>query len=461
MDQSQFHNFDFFNAVLDSLPNPIFYKDKKGYYRYCNSAFVKFCGLKYDDIINKTVFDIAPPELSKIYDQGDQNVYTYESVQIYEAKLKHADGTLHDVIFRKVAHFNMQHEAIGLVGFIQDITEKKETQREVDMLHKLKDAFLYLSHVMPSYENEHQLLNALLVQVQSIFVKCTQASVLELNKNETLTILAQIGFHDKDMLDFKIPLKESFIFKDYKGEIVSAQIVNDIIAYTSQRHSEVALPISNKSIQSSLVVPIRINNHLKWIFTLDSTVNNVYTETDRKVADYIKEQLPLVYQLYELYLKTLNLSRYDALTKLINRQYFDTLHEKCYNHSLLQHKSYALVLFDLDGLKHVNDLYGHHAGDTYLVTFSNWLTETILDGHSYSRLGGDEFVGLFHDITVEALTEKINHLRKTFELLPIVEFPHVYFGSFSFGVSNFPEDSDNRSKLFQIADVRMYKDKRR
>lgn len=461
MDQFQFQNFDFFNAILDSLPNPIFYKDRKGHYLYCNSAFVKFSGLKYDDIINKTVFDIAPLELAEIYDQGDQNVYANDSVQIYEAKLQHADGTLHDVIFRKVAYFNKQHEPIGIVCFIQDITEKKETQREVDMLHKLKDAFLYLSHAMPTYENEHELLNALLLQVQSIFIKCTQASVLELNENETLTILAQVGFHDKDMLDFKIPLKDSFVFKDYKGEMVSARIVNDIIAFTSRRHTEVALPISNEPVQSSLVVPIKINNHLKWIFTLDSSVNNIYSETDRKVADYIKEQLPLVYQLYELYLKTLNLSRYDALTKLINRQYFDTLHEKCYNHSLRYNESYALVLFDLDGLKHVNDLYGHQAGDTYLTTFSNWLTETILDGDSYSRLGGDEFVGLFHNITVEALTKKINRLRKTFELLPIVEIPHVYFGSFSFGVSNFPEDSDNRSKLFQIADVRMYKDKRR
>ncbi len=461
MDQYNIKNFDFFKALLEALPNPIFYKDRSGYYRFCNSAFIKFLGLEMSEIIDKNVYEIAPPELAEIYDKADQEVYNQDNVQIYESKIKHADGTLHDVIFSKAVHFDQHHEAIGIVGIMQDVTEKKEAQREVDMLHKLKDAFLYLSQAMMQYESEQELLNALLIQVQSIFAKCTQATVLQSNNCDTLTVIAQIGYEDEDMLNFTIPLKESFILRDFEDKIIAAHIINNIIEFTNQGHKKVALPLSKIPVQSSLVVPIWINDDLKWIFALDSSENHAYTETDRNVADYIREQLPLVYRIHELYLKTLRLSRYDDLTKLINRQYFDTLHEDCYHKSMQEDTNYSLVLFDLDGLKHVNDLYGHQAGDAYLIAFANWLKAALIDGDCYARLGGDEFVGLFYNITTEELTEKIKSLRKTFEIIPIVELPHVYFGSFSFGVSNFPADSDNRSKLFQIADLRMYKDKRR
>lgn len=461
MDRNYFQNFDFFKALLEALPNPIFYKDRAGYYRFCNVAFLNFTGLKLEAIIDKTVFDIAPPELAKVYDDADQSVYDEAFVQVYEARILHADGTLHDVIFSKAVHFDQNDEPLGIVGIIQDVTEKKEALREVEMLHKLKDVFLYLNQAMISYENEHELLNALLRQVQSIFVKCTQATVLELSHNDILTVLAHVGFYDSDMSDFQIPLSESFILKDFNDEFLSAHIVNDIVAFTNQGHKEVALPLSNKPVQSSLVVPIWINDKLKWIFSLDSSENNIYNETDRKVADYIREQLPLLYRIYELYLRILRLSQFDELTKLINRRHFDTLHENLFKQSMLENKQYALVLFDLDGLKHVNDLYGHQAGDAYLIAFSNWLKSAPIEGECYARLGGDEFVGLFPNVPADLLTLKLNDLRKSFEKIAIVDIPHVYYGSFSFGVSSYPDDTDNRSKLFQIADVRMYKDKKR
>jgi len=451
-------NFDFFKVLLETLPHPVFYKDRAGYYRFCNSAFANFLGLEVKDIIDKTVYDISPYELAKVYEEHDQAIFESRQLQIYEAQTMHSDGTIHNVIFSKALHYDSYGEPIGLIGLIQDITARKSAEKEIEMLHTLKDAFLLLSQRIISYQNETEFLNDLLKEVQNIFSQSQQSTVLELDDNETLKVVAFTGYETVDMFDFSIPLAESFILSDLRGKFHQAHIVNDIDAFTLTGHQPVALPVSKKPVQSTLVVPVWINDKLKWIFAIDSSYNHVYTETDRKVADYIREQLPLFYKIYELYMQTLHLSQYDALTGLINRRYFDEKHQMFFNDVS---NIYTLALFDLDGLKHINDQFGHQAGDVYLTTFSNWLKQSGIEGMYFARLGGDEFACLFpFEANTEIMT-RIIAFRKSFESTIIETNDSMFYGSFSFGLATFPNDTTDKMKLFHIADTRLYKDKRR
>ncbi|MEH6442655.1 MAG: diguanylate cyclase [Oceanospirillaceae bacterium] len=121
-------------AVINAVPAPIFYKDSQGCYLGCNDAFEEFTGLSKSQLIGKTVFDLLDLELATIYAAADKALLEDTSPQIYEAQVKYADGSLHDVIFHK-AIFNAKLAGIdGLVGVMLDVTDRNNIKRELENL---------------------------------------------------------------------------------------------------------------------------------------------------------------------------------------------------------------------------------------------------------------------------------------------------------------------------------------
>jgi len=115
----------FLETLINAIPIPVFYKDKNGRYLGFNKAFETFCGEPMEGLIGKTVFDINPPELAKIYQNKDDELFESEGVQQYKSQVKNAHGELRDVIFNK-AVFTVNQETLGgLIGAILDITEIK------------------------------------------------------------------------------------------------------------------------------------------------------------------------------------------------------------------------------------------------------------------------------------------------------------------------------------------------
>ncbi len=64
----------FTQTLLETLPNPVFYKDTGGRYLGCNRAFENYIGLPRSRIIGKTVFDIAPEEIARLYSEKEESL---------------------------------------------------------------------------------------------------------------------------------------------------------------------------------------------------------------------------------------------------------------------------------------------------------------------------------------------------------------------------------------------------
>ncbi|MEW5961188.1 MAG: PAS domain-containing protein, partial [Chloroflexota bacterium] len=118
----------FLQALIDTIPSPIFYKDLEGRYLGCNAAFEKYIGLVKAELIGKSVYDIAPQELADKYHEKDVELFKEPGMQVYEASVKYADGSLHQVIFNKATFLAPDGSPAGLVGVILDITEQKQNQ---------------------------------------------------------------------------------------------------------------------------------------------------------------------------------------------------------------------------------------------------------------------------------------------------------------------------------------------
>ncbi len=146
----------------------------------------------------------------------------------------------------------------------------------------------------------------------------------------------------------------------------------------------------------------------------------------------------------------------DSLTGLKNRNAFD-LDARNYIQSKRM-KGCALLLADLNGLKVVNDQYGHKQGDQYIKTFAKALTEvTDLECISY-RIGGDEFAVLFLSATEQDLEDYMLKLHQLFENMAegIIVSASASMG-YAFCMENTP---DAWEAVQEQADIELYDNKR-
>ncbi len=132
----------YLETVLDTIPNPLFFKNSRGVYQGCNMAFSKAMGISRKEIIGKTVFDLAPDDLAREYHRKDMELINHPGVQVYEQEVKFSDGIRHDVIFHKATLNNDKGAADGIVGVMVDITERKRVESEIKASEeKFKELF--------------------------------------------------------------------------------------------------------------------------------------------------------------------------------------------------------------------------------------------------------------------------------------------------------------------------------
>lgn len=146
----------------------------------------------------------------------------------------------------------------------------------------------------------------------------------------------------------------------------------------------------------------------------------------------------------------------DELTQLPNRAAFRQELIRCFARLARRNERFALMCFDLDGFKGVNDSMGHDIGDTVLVEAAERLKASTRENDLVARLGGDEFALIAVDIRGDedavTIAERIlANFRRSFEIegraIPM---------SVSIGVAIAPSDGVDTETLMRNADSAMY-----
>lgn len=214
-------------------------------------------------------------------------------------------------------------------------------------------------------------------------------------------------------------------------------------------------------IKSSISAPIIVNGKLYGLLNIDSEHNNVFDENDLEFIEYLRIQSALVIEKHLLYEKTILFSRYDELTGVYNRRYFEERLESQLKKSERYNENFCLVLFDLNNFKEINDTYGHLIGDEVLKNFASILKRNFRSSDIIGRFGGDEFVSLLYNNDTKVTISKIE------KILEICRKDTIYFDNislnydFSYGVACYLENGTNFNDLIKDADKRMYENKRK
>jgi diguanylate cyclase (GGDEF)-like protein len=147
---------------------------------------------------------------------------------------------------------------------------------------------------------------------------------------------------------------------------------------------------------------------------------------------------------------------HDALTGLPNRRYLKEWLDMALAAAMRSRQALAVLYFDLDGFKAVNDRLGHDAGDQVLKVTAARLTSQVRASDFVARLGGDEFVAVLPGAPSEPeLSALVERLQSVLSQAPIPELEDGAVAA-SIGVAWHPEDGGTAETLLDAADRAMY-----
>jgi diguanylate cyclase (GGDEF)-like protein len=148
----------------------------------------------------------------------------------------------------------------------------------------------------------------------------------------------------------------------------------------------------------------------------------------------------------------------DVLTGLPNRMAFNEYLDCCLDNASVGSRSVAVLLFDFNRFKEVNDIFGHAAGDQILKSAAVRLREALSEQEYVARLGGDEFVLVQNDSNPERAFELAQRVVACLSA-PVEWEVKLIEASVSVGVALYPNQGQNRQQLLANADLAMYRGK--
>lgn len=152
--------FEFQNALLNAIPIPVFYKDLNCKYLGANKCFEEQIGLTNEQIIGRTAFEIFPNEIAELTNKTDLELLRTEGKMSYESTSSFADGSVREVSFNKAIFKSSDGQPSGIIGVIQDISEKnklinsiKRTTRLYSFLSQINQSILRAKTVNELYSS--------------------------------------------------------------------------------------------------------------------------------------------------------------------------------------------------------------------------------------------------------------------------------------------------------------------
>jgi len=216
-------------------------------------------------------------------------------------------------------------------------------------------------------------------------------------------------------------------------------------------------------LRSMIVMPLQHRGTVVGVLKAMSAKPGKFTENNMNVLGLLSEVVAAAmffaakYDADDLFHR----ATHDEMTGLPNRSLFmERLRNITFQGERDQRLS-SVLMIDMNGLKKINDTFGHRAGDAMIIEFSKRLKRGARISDMVARLGGDEFGVILTPVeSEEGVDAVIQRMAAEFEY-PFFFESKPYHISASIGAAIFPLDSQEMHALVEIADQRMYQAKQR
>ncbi len=125
-------------AIINTIPNPLFYKSREGYFENVNDSFARtILGLQREEVLGKELHDLRGIIAFEIIDfhlEQDRALYEDHNSLEYDSRVELFDGTLRDYKISKTVFRSLSGECLGYIGIMTDITQHKENEKRLELL---------------------------------------------------------------------------------------------------------------------------------------------------------------------------------------------------------------------------------------------------------------------------------------------------------------------------------------
>jgi len=214
-----------------------------------------------------------------------------------------------------------------------------------------------------------------------------------------------------------------------------------------------------RNINSLMCIPLTTSSRKYGLILVEHTMSNVFDTENVRFLRIIAQQVGIVMENAELYLKMKEMARKDGLTGIYNRQYFQERLQAEFREAQKNGYPLSLVMYDIDHFKKFNDMYGHLFGDKVLKSVAEVVASTLRKGDMLARFGGEEFTILLPQTSLDEAYEKVETLRKLISQHVIEDNLINVSVTASFGISSYDECALNENDLVRTADYALYEAK--
>lgn len=360
------------------------------------------------------------------------------------------------------------------------ISEIKDTKQQFEIEHLILKSKIFISEIEKSMnafnKSEEKYKIWLLRQIGQTLISNFELSDLLITIEQGLKLL-QINscyicsFNQNNKKKSKIHEKSTLIFAFQNKKLL------DIHKFNTAFQTNIILPgiiQEKKNTNTHIIMPLYFQEEQFGyiIFELSPGDKNVYESLRGYISSAIKgtnlfyerrmAERKLITALAKLEIANKQLqdvSITDELTGLLNRRGFNSFGKKEFDISKRLNKTFLLFFFDLDGLKTINDTYGHKEGDFAIKYAADILYKSFRHIDIISRLGGDEFVVMVLESTTKnskSIIQRFNNLLNEFNEINKKPFKI----SISYGFIEFNLKAEySFEELIEMADKKQYKNK--
>jgi diguanylate cyclase (GGDEF)-like protein len=212
-------------------------------------------------------------------------------------------------------------------------------------------------------------------------------------------------------------------------------------------------------LKAAIIVPLRISERTVGTLRFYFTSARKLDKTSLALADGLGRLLSMRLELDRSYRELAYMAAHDPLTGLANRRQFERELERELSEQKRHGGAGALLWFDLDHFKDINDCLGHAVGDELLVAFAQLLGASSRDYCTLARLGGDEFGMLVPRADEVEAQGTASRLLRMLSDASFSVAGHEARVTASIGLVRFPEHGDTSDELMARADLAMYEAK--
>lgn len=227
-------------------------------------------------------------------------------------------------------------------------------------------------------------------------------------------------------------------------------VVNDMSAHT--------LFSDIKSWEGSIIgLPILHNQDVVGVMTMAKLVPVGFSDSQINKLEQLANQAANVIHNIRNYDRISQEAFTDPLTKLPNRRAFERESQKVLDHSERYKHQFVIAMLDLNGFKRINDSFGHTTGDKALHTIANCIKSMVRKTDLLARYGGDEFIILLPETDLESACGVMKKIMENVAACPILVSEQATESlTISYGLSLYPDNSENIDTLIAIADQALY-----